>query len=104
MLLAFELTMPTVGSWNGTWSGEGRHYVRVHNVGKTSKAKPGAYEYAFGDGWTARVTVRKVDSAEARKRRRKSAGFCGYDWMIAEIRELGRIRPLSERTRSERYQ
>jgi hypothetical protein len=37
------------------------------------------------------VAVAKVDAAEARRLRRASAGFCGYDWMIASIEKHGRI-------------
>ena len=97
MLLAFELTMPGVNSWNGKWTGESRPYVRVLSVGKKSMAKPGNYEYDFGDGWRANVSVKTVDSATASKLRKQSCGFCGYDWMIDEIRIKGRIRTVSER-------
>ena len=57
MLLAFELSMPGVNSWNGRWTG-----------------------------------------ATARKLRKASAGFCGYDCMVDEIRFHGRIKTLAERT------
>lgn len=57
-----------------------------------------SYRYAFGDGWTACVTVREVDAKEARRLRRQSGGFCGYDWMIREIENHGRIRPFDERS------
>lgn len=97
MLLAFELTMPGVNSWDGRWSGEQKRYIKVLKVGAKCLAKPGEYSYAFGDGWRASVEVRIVDGAESRKLRRISAGFCGYDWMIDEIRFEGRIRTLSER-------
>ena len=99
MLLAFELSMPGCNSWNGKWSGEDRRFVRVLSVGKGCLAKPGSYGYDFGDGWYASVSVREVDGQEARKLRRVSAGFCGYDWMIDEIRCWGRIKTLAERTR-----
>jgi len=56
-----------------------------------------AFYYNFGDGWGASVSVREVDSKEARKLRKESAGFCGYDWMVDEIRYHGRILSLSER-------
>jgi hypothetical protein len=98
MLLAFELSMPGVNSWNGRWSGEQKPHVKVLNVGAKCLAKPGRYGYDFGDGWRASVTVREVDGKTARKLRRESAGFCGYDWMCDEIRFDGRIKTLAERT------
>jgi hypothetical protein len=102
MLLAFELSMPGVNSWNGRWTGERQSYVKVINVGAKSLAQPGRYAYDFGDGWRAAVTVRLVDSQTARKLRRKSAGFCGYDWMCNEICHYGRIKTLAERTEERR--
>jgi len=98
MLLAFELSMPGVNSWNGRWTGEARPHVKVLSVGAKCLAKPGRYEYDFGDGWRAAVTVRTVDGATARKLRKASDGFCGYDWMVDEIRFHGRIKTLAERT------
>ena len=99
MLIAFELSMPSNNSWNGRWSGEERKYVRVLNVGTSKKAyakwKPiidrAYYRYAFGDGWCAAVSVKEVDIATARRLRRITAGFCGYDWMIDSIRFDGDI-------------
>lgn len=98
MLMAFELSMPGVNSWNGRWTGESKQHVKVLSVGAKCLALPGRYTYNFGDGWMAAVTVRTVDGATARKLRKASDGFCGYDWMIDEIRFLGRIRTLAERT------
>lgn len=98
MLLAFELSMPGVNSWNGKWSGESKSFVKVLKVGTKSLAKPGYYHYDFGDGWRAAVSVRKVDAATARKLRKESLGFCGYDWMIDEILDNGRIKTLAERS------
>lgn len=97
MLLAFELSMPGVNSRNGRWTGEARRYVKVLRVGTGCLAKPGRYIYNFGDGWRAAVEVREVDGKESRKLRRVSDGFCGYDWMVDEIRFHGRIKTLAER-------
>jgi len=99
MNVAFELSMPSNNSWNGKWSGEGRRYVRVINVGASKKARTkwqsiidrGYFSYAFGDGWCAAVSVREVSGTETRKLRKISAGFCGYDWMIDSIRFDGEI-------------
>lgn len=100
MILCFTLSMPGVASWNGRWSGEGRLYAKVINLGKSQKAdlkgqeliKGSPYRYFFGDGWVASVSVREVDAKETAKIRRKSQGFCGYDWMIDSIRYYGMIK------------
>lgn len=92
MLLCFELSMPNVGSWNGQWTGQGRLYARIKSfVSKKGKQRAaeilekGYFHYNFGDGWAAGVSVRQVGNGEAAQIRRKSKGFCGYDWMIDSI-------------------
>lgn len=99
MLLKFELNMPGRGSWNGGWTGEDTLYARV--VGFRGKEREELakkilsgenYFYNFGDGWCAQVNVEHIDSKEAAKVRRKSKGFCGYDWMIDSIVKTGEIR------------
>lgn len=110
MLISFELSMPGNNSWNGKWSGEGRKYVRIVNVGASKKAaakygalvQTGYFSYDFGDGWRAGVTVTEVDAVAARKLRKQSAGFCGYEWMIESIRYNGKI--LSDKQRREQAQ
>lgn len=99
-LIAFELSMPNNNSWNGRWSGQGNVYARVHSIrskaiGERVLANTGYY-YNFGDGWGAHVAVREVDAATARKLRNASKGFCGYDWMIEQIKQHGRILKLHE--------
>lgn len=99
MIIAFELSMPSVASWNGKWSGEGRKYVIVRNVGASKKAvdkytkivKRGYYHYSFGDGWAAGIQVKEIDRSIARKLKTASAGFCGYDWMVTSICDDGEI-------------
>jgi hypothetical protein len=98
MLIAFELSMPRNNSWNGRWSGQERRYVKVVNVGSSAKAiaKYKAlcdkrHSYNFGDGWVAAIDVSEVDAAEARKLRKASVGFCGYEWMIESLRRDGAI-------------
>ena len=109
MLLAFILTMPNVGSWNGKWTGEKDLHARVINFTQkygTSKAakdklesilKEKSYYYNFGDGWGADVEVKKVDVSAAAKIRAKSKGFCGYDWMIDSILQYGEILNTNQR-------
>ena len=101
MILCFELSMPSRNSWNGSWSGEGNYYAIVKNMGRSKKAvkkaedilKKGYYRYNFGDGWAAEVSIRQVNSEEVTKIRKKSKGFCGYDWMVDSIVSKGRIEP-----------
>jgi hypothetical protein len=111
MILSFTLSMPSANSWNGKWSGEDTLYARTINFGKGKKAveeaqailKTRYYSYSFGDGWVAGVTVKEVKAKEAATIRKKSRGFCGYDWMIDSIRDHGMIktkpRPIVDRFR-----
>lgn len=106
MNLAFTLSMPNNNSWNGRWSGEGRLYVIVKSFGNAKKTVVRliplvgkSFYYNFGDGWGASVSVRQVAGREITQLRKKSAGFFGYDWMIDEILQHGRILPLAERSK-----
>ena len=93
MYLSFVLSMPHNNSWNGKWTGENNYYAVVRRFSNTLKFKEKAkkileeerFTYDFGDGWVAAVTVSKVTAQEARKIRKKSQGFCGYEWMIDSV-------------------
>lgn len=88
----FTYTSPTVGSWNSKWSGEGRRYEKVMKLPRTQADNlKDYYRYNFGDGWSAGIKVRQIDSKAAAESRRKTDGFCGYDWMITEILTKGKI-------------
>lgn len=97
--IVYSLSMPGSPSWNGRWSGEGRCYAIVKPIRPTKKhtakcqqiADGGPYSFRWNDGWCASVSVRIVDGAEARKIRRASQGFCGYNWMVDSIERFGRI-------------
>ena len=99
MLICFTLSMPNIGSWNGEWTGEDNLYAVIKNMGRTKSAEEKAkkilekkyYRYDFGDGWTARIDVRKITAKEAAKIRRISKGFCNYDWMVDSIIDNGKI-------------
>lgn len=97
MMLSFTLSMPGVASWNGKWSGDGRCYVLVRGFRKPPVDPEGEplagryFHYNFGDGWAAGVTVEQIDAHTARKLRRQSDGFAGYDWMVESIIRDGRI-------------
>ena len=101
-MLSFELTMPNVGSWDGKWTGEGQAKFRTRKVDrkKENELDGQSFYYNFGDGWGASVRVEKVDAREAARRRKKSVGFSGYEWMIDEILEHGRILTLEERRKA----
>ncbi len=94
MIIEFELAMPGRSSWNGRWSGDGRQYLvyrtltakRCADLGITADGE-GSWTHSFGDGWTARVTGRRV------KKRRRSDGFAGYEWMVSSVLDHGEIRP-----------
>lgn len=93
MQIVFVLSMPGCSSWNGKWSGEGRLYCVIKNYSRSKKriekaekmVSHGSYSYNFGDGWRAQVDVKKVSASEARKMRKASVGFAGYEWMIDSI-------------------
>lgn len=96
-MIVFELSMPNVGSWNGRWSGEGRCYARVMRDKSVPKELWNrSFYYNWGDGWGACVSVDKVDYKEAKRIKRISNGFLGYDWMIDGIIAHGEIRKPTE--------
>lgn len=100
MTIAFTLSMPNIGSWDGKWSGEERLYVLTRTVNNDAAAKLLKHKfhyYSFGDGWGAEVKVEAVDGRKGAQLRKKSKGFCGYDWMVGEILSHGRILTREER-------
>lgn len=107
IFLSFELTMPNRGSWNGKWTGEDRKYFVIkkfkdkspeakkakellHDAVSNSFISRGFY-YRWEDGWGANVQMEITNSKSASDRRKKSAGFCGYEWMIDSILKHGKI-------------
>ena len=96
-MIVFELTMPNVGSWNGKWTGADQRYIRTRDERTVPKELWGKdFFYHWSDGWTACVSVSRMKSSEAVKLERKSAGFCGYDWMIKSLIADGYIHPEEE--------
>ena len=97
--LIFELTMPSNNAWNGRWSGDEKCHAKVLRVDekKANELDGTSHIYNFGDGWVARVNVcissSRTETIEVKKR---SAGFCGYDWMVDEILRFGRILKMNE--------
>ena len=87
MTLAFILTMPGCGSWNGKWSGEGKLYAITKKMSDAegSRFAGRSWSYGWPDGWRARVECRAVFGIELRKLRAASEGFCGYEWMVDSI-------------------
>ena len=81
----FKLTMPGVASWNNSWSGSGKNYIIVRSI-TDEKAKNlldvGYWSHHWNDGWCAGISIREMQKGE---RRKKSDGFCGYDWMVRNI-------------------
>ena len=92
-MIAFRLSMPNRGSWNGKWSGDGQLFVRCYKERLIPKAYwEKSFIYRWDDGWTACVTTYKVTPAEAKKLTKQSQGFRGYDWMITSIVRYGVIK------------
>ncbi len=95
--LIFTLTMPGRSSWNGRWSGEDNLYAIVKTFGKSKAAqakvdsilKQRHFSHSWSDSWRASIEVTFADAKEARHARKKSKGFCGYDWMVANILDHG---------------
>lgn len=108
MLVSFQLTMPNVGSWNGKWTGADRKYYVIRKLSdRYMKSKEhfkdlleknrDNWHYSWNDGWGANVTAEIIDAKEATKRRKNSAGFAGYDWMVDSIIYYGEISTETER-------
>lgn len=96
MILSFRLSMPGRASWNGGWSGEDRLYVITKtftskkSIEKARKIlERGYYSYCWSDGWRAGIEVAEVTPQEAARLRKKSQGFCGYNWMVDTILDYG---------------
>lgn len=95
----FKLTMPGRGSWNGGWSGEGRDYLIFKKLTdkkvaelKIDKTKGNSWGHFWGDGWSANVRARILEVGE---KKRRSAGFAGYDWMVDNILCYGQTEKLT---------
>jgi len=90
--VAFRLSMPSVGSWNGRWSGEGRNHVIYRQMTNAQVDElfdgnaSGSWFHSWDDGWGAQISARVLDTGE---RRAKSDGFLGYDWMVTNILQYG---------------
>jgi len=91
-MIAFILTMPNIGSWNGKWSGENDLHAIVIQERRVPKDIIGkSFWYHWDDGWSACVSVEKVDCKTGNMLLKKSRGFCGYNWMVTSIIENGFI-------------
>jgi hypothetical protein len=71
--------------------------VRAVSQGKADALDGQTFSYSWDDGWRAAISVRKVDSTEARRLRRVSVGFYGYEWMVDSILLDGEIVAPSDR-------
>lgn len=93
-LIVFTLSMPNCASWNGKWSGAGRNYAIVRsarNLKADEILSKGSFYYRWSDGWGASVRVQEITPQDARRVRKQSEGFCGYDWMVDSIERFGKI-------------
>jgi len=88
MIIAFTLSMPRNNAWNNCWTGAEKMYIVTRTVPKDKASeilKIGSFGCSFGDGWVANISAESVDSRQAAKLRKKSSGFCGYEWMVNSI-------------------
>ena len=97
--IAFILSMPNVGSWDGKWSAA----KDVHCIIKTLKnqdvdklfdkmpRQERNFYYNFGDGWSANVKVIPIGPEHRKYLEKNNKGFCGYDWMVDSILKHGKI-------------
>lgn len=93
--VAFRLSMPGNNSWNGKWSGDGKLYAVVRDMRSVKAeelASARSYGYNFGDGWFASVNVAIVSAEEAKRIKKQTLGFCGYEWMVNSIELHGVIK------------
>lgn len=91
-MVAFVLTMPHCGSWNGKWSQEDKLHCIVRRDREVPKEYIGkSFFYNWDDGWCAEIEVKHVDYKTANQLRNKSSGFCNYGWMVDSIIKKGRI-------------
>lgn len=108
--IAYILTMPNVGSWNGKFTGEGKFYCTVKsymadsNIPQKVLSMKYGFRYDFGDGWSANIKAEQIKGNQKAKYRRESKGFYGYEWMITEIEEFGRIKTRAERDQEKRLE
>lgn len=96
MKIAYILTMPNIGSWNGSWTGSTNLYARTRGVFKDKSKQKELLDrknffYDFGDGWGANVEMSLVTESEANKMNKITRGFYGYEWMINSIEQFGEI-------------
>lgn len=102
--LVYVLTMPGRNTWNGKWSGDEQLFALIRRVPKTKKAQEkaakiiaeGPYSYGWSDGWRASVSVSMVEGSKLAGIRKRSSGFCGYDWMVDSIERHGEIMTRDE--------
>lgn len=100
-MIIFRLTMAKVPTWNGTWSGADKVFVRRRLDSVVPASVVGrVFTYEWDDGWSVRISVEKVSAVEAIGIAKQSKGFCGYDWMIDSIIKYGEI--LDERARAKK--
>ena len=100
-MIIFRLTMVKVPTWDGTWSGADKVFVRRRLDSVVPASVVGrVFTYEWDDGWSVRISVEKVSTVEAIGIAKQSKGFCGYDWMIDSIIKYGEI--LDERGRAKK--
>lgn len=108
----FEYHPANIGSWDGKWSGSGKVFAKLKSISKEQKEKleqmgfsiqkgdSHSFHYDFWDGWSCNVIMKVGTKKEFQSIMKQSQGFLGYDWMIKDILECGRI--VGENRRKDR--
>lgn len=95
-MLCFEI-ITYHGTRGKKRGGDDQRYAVIRNASASTVPLDdllGDHFYDWSDGWVARVSVREVERPEARKIKRRSRGFMGYDWMITSLLRTGDITAL----------
>lgn len=83
MILCFELSLSHAG---GDYFAINRTICGTASIARAQEIlNKGLFSYRFENGLLAAVRVRRVGIDEAKKIRKQSKGFRGYDWMIDSI-------------------
>src|SRR5574344_836109 len=93
----FIITMTSVNTWSGHWSGEKTIYAKSILAFRRKKPiyenlKEGNYGYTFNGGWRTNIEVKFVTKKDANFIMKNSKGFMGYEWMIYDICKYGEIK------------
>jgi len=97
MNLSFQLTFPKVNTWDGNFTGSDKNYIIAKSVSKIDynrimgQSSTKSFSYDFGDGWIAKIEIKKIDKKQVKNIQKTSDGFMNYEWMADSIINFGEI-------------